>query len=110
MSDEVYVVGRSRENAQRLLKIAADLDLPVSLVRTTDGGYLVPEEIAAAYDGKPAKAAAQEPEVAEEAAIGDLSKAELVEMAEAHDLPTSGTKADLIERIEQARTTDSEKE
>jgi hypothetical protein len=109
MSDEVYVVGRSRENAQRLLKIAADLDLPVSLVRTTDGGYLVPEEIAAAYDGKPAKAA-QAPEAAEEAAIGDLSKAELVEMAEAHDLPTSGTKADLIERIEQARTTDSEKE
>jgi len=66
MTDEVYVVGRSRENARRLLAIARDLDLETSVVRTTDGGYLVPEDVAAVYDGQGSKEPEPKPEATEE--------------------------------------------
>lgn len=100
--DEVFVSGRSKENAQALLAAARAVGEDPQSVRTAEGGYIVSEAIAAHYENprrrKPPPPQEDEPEPD----LGSLSKADLVALAEAADLPTSGTKADLIERLRAA--------
>lgn len=39
---EAYVAGLNQENARRLLDRAHEMGLPASVVRTVDGGFIVP--------------------------------------------------------------------
>jgi hypothetical protein len=43
---DAFVAGRSPEAARALLTAAVRLGLDPAVVRTTDGGYIVPEEVA----------------------------------------------------------------
>lgn len=43
---EVYVAGLTRDNARTLIDRAHDLGLPASVVRTVDGGFIVPALVA----------------------------------------------------------------
>jgi hypothetical protein len=62
--DQITVPGQSHDNAVLLLEAAQQLDLDPSVVRTTEGGFLVPKEVAdkAGFDenGKPTGKAAKE--------------------------------------------------
>jgi len=42
MITEAYVAGLTQENASKLLDRAHELGLPASVVRTVDGGFIVP--------------------------------------------------------------------
>jgi hypothetical protein len=42
MITEAYVAGLHQENARKLLDRAHELGLPASVVRTVDGGFIVP--------------------------------------------------------------------
>lgn len=42
MLTEAYVAGLTQENASKLLDRAHELGLPASVVRTVDGGFIVP--------------------------------------------------------------------
>lgn len=42
MITEAYVAGLNQENARKLLDRAHELGLPASVVRTVDGGFIVP--------------------------------------------------------------------
>lgn len=42
MITEAYVAGLTQENARKLLDRAAELGLPASVVKTVDGGFIVP--------------------------------------------------------------------
>lgn len=65
MADEVLVMGRSKEQAQRLLEAAELAGVDPWLVRTTTNGYRVPEAVAAVYEGKSVEVNADgEPDVA----------------------------------------------
>lgn len=46
MITEAYVAGLTKENARRLLDRARELHLPTSVVRTVDGGFIVPAVVA----------------------------------------------------------------
>lgn len=63
MSEKVYIKGQNHDTAVLLLAAAEELDQNVSLVRTVDGGFSVPADIAdkAGFDadGNPKKAAAK---------------------------------------------------
>lgn len=43
---EAYVAGLTQENAKTLIDRAHDLGLPASVVRTVDGGFIVPAVVA----------------------------------------------------------------
>lgn len=49
---DVQIEGRSRDTAILLLAAAEDLGLDASVVRTTTTGYIVPEDVAKAYEGE----------------------------------------------------------
>jgi hypothetical protein len=49
-TDAVFVEGRGREKAMALLAIAAELKLPLDVVRTTLNGYMVPADVAKKFD------------------------------------------------------------
>lgn len=105
----VFLHGRSREAAQRAIAAARHVGQHSSVVRTTEDGYLVPEEVAQAIEdksylqGEPVEDAPQpqEQEEVEESGDGldDLNKDALIEAAKERGLATGGNKADLIERI-----------
>jgi hypothetical protein len=61
-SSEAFVSGRSAAQARRLLDAAKDLDLDPRLVRTTDGGYIVPSEIVDHLEG-PSEPVLEEPDL-----------------------------------------------
>lgn len=42
---EVYVHGKTQENAQQLLEAADRAGIDPQLVRVTDGGFIVPEAV-----------------------------------------------------------------
>lgn len=46
MITEAFVAGLTQENAQRLIERAKELGLPVSVIKTTDGGFIVPAVVA----------------------------------------------------------------
>lgn len=46
MITEAFVAGLTKENARRLLDRARELNLPISVVRTVDGGFIVPAVVA----------------------------------------------------------------
>jgi topoisomerase IA-like protein len=76
MSD-VEIEGRSRDNAILLLAAAEELDLDVSVVRTTTNGYIVPEEVAneaGLGEEKPKKTAAKKTAAKKTAAKKATSK------------------------------------
>jgi hypothetical protein len=50
---EVYVAGLTQENARTLIDRAHELGLPASVVRTVDGGFIVPTVVAEESDATP---------------------------------------------------------
>jgi hypothetical protein len=56
MSEDVFVQGQDQATAEKLLKAAEDVGLDPAVVRTSEDGFLVPEDVAnAAYpEGVPA--------------------------------------------------------
>lgn len=65
MLTEAYVAGLTQENASKLLDRAHELGLPASVVRTVDGGFIVP---AVLVEDAPAPA----PEPVQEETDGEL--------------------------------------
>lgn len=78
---------RSKENARRLLALADELDIDQRLIRTTSGGYLIPDEIEAALvaEAVEAQEAAEAEAEAESAEVADSEIAEDVQEAQAQE-------------------------
>ena len=104
------------ENLVKVMDINSDgrinlpeLDIALLNIRNTLGIEFIPYEAEEAEEAAEAPEEAEEEEAAEEssdapseAQLKKMKKAELVDVAKSMGLKTSGTKADLIERITQA--------
>lgn len=100
-----FVGGRSKENARALLRAADRAGVGRERVKTVSDGYLVPNEVADALGDAPS-VTEPTPVVATETADEDidLSQWRWVDLnaeAKRRGLPSGGTKADLIARLEQ---------
>lgn len=76
MSDDIgngtaLISGRSRERARQALAAAEAVGLEASVVRTTEGGYLVPEAVAQYIEGT-WKDEAEAPVEAESPTVGEV--------------------------------------
>lgn len=58
---QVFVAGTSRDTARELLAAARGAGLDAAVVRTTAGGFIVPERIAPKPQGKTARALPVDP-------------------------------------------------
>lgn len=81
MITEAFVAGLTQENARRLIDRAKSLGLPASVVRTTDGGFIVPAVVA--EDGPAQVPTEPEPEDVPEESTALTGSAERAEEPEA---------------------------
>lgn len=80
-----FVAGRGREKAIALLAIAAELELPADVVRTTRNGYTVPVEVAKKFDETVDYEPASEAPEEEAPEAGEAPAEEAEEVAEAEE-------------------------
>jgi hypothetical protein len=57
-----FIAGRGKEKARTLLGLASELGFPVDVIRATNGGYYVPEEVVDAFNGEPSVPPVGQPE------------------------------------------------
>ena len=97
---DAFLPGRGREEAIAALKAAEDAGLPPEVVRTVQGGYLVPEAVVEHYSG-PASPETNEPAPTGETSDEDAPSAEVTGSGERGQEEPGDTPAGLPGNVEQ---------